>query len=899
MSWVKRLFARGRVYGDLSAEIREHLEEKIEELVAEGMPRKDAEAAARKEFGNVTLMEERGREVWQWPRLESFFADVRYGLRMLRKSPGFTAVAVLTLALGIGATTAIFSVVNAVMLKSLLYSQPDKLMLVRERLIKFSKNAIPVSAPDIGVMQRDNQVFESLAAFRSLALNLSSVGEPQRILAGRVSANLFPMLGAHTLLGRVFSPDEDAPGHFVTVLSYALWQEHFGGNRAAIGKSIALDGQPYTIIGVMPASFQFPPRGMPSPSAGGPEALWIPIAFTRAELTDLGDNFDNGVIGRLKQGVTVEQAQSDMQIVADEVLKTWEALGPQVANMGLKLEAPVDPLQQVVVSSARSLVYLLLAAVGFLLLIACANVANLLLSRAAGRQKEISVRAALGAGRGRIARQLLTESVLLALLGGGLGLLLAIAGTRALAAAAPVDIPQVQGITVDGTVLAFAIFISVVTGILFGLAPVFAAARVDLNEVLSEAGRNPGSSRQVLYARNIFVVAQVAIAFLLVIGGGLLVRSFLRAEGASAGVQAQNVVTAAVTLPIAGYPDSSRVNSFFQQLFANLETLPGTESAGAATDLPTEMSWNHSFSVENHPLPSSAKMPNCAHSLVLGNYFGSIGVHLVAGRFFNREEEQGKSNVVLISAGLTKQYFSGESPLGKRIKWGQSDSTSPWLTVVGVVNDVKQDALDQPTMPHTYAPYMQDCASREMMSYGTCSSLNVAVRAQLDTATVTNELRAAVEHLDAAEPVTHVRTLEHILESSIAPRRFNTFLLTVFACVALFLASVGLYSVLAYRVTQQTHEIGIRVALGAQRRDILHGVLVSGAKLTLAGLILGAAVALALTRLMQSLLYDVSPTDPITFVAVAILLTLIALLACYLPARRAMKVDPMVALRYE
>ncbi len=891
-SGFRALFQKKRADRELDEELRGFMDMAAEERMKQGKSEMEAFRAVRLERGSPEAAREEVRSAGWESLLEACWQDVRYGLRQLRRSPGFTAVAVLTLALGIGATTAIFSVVNAVLLKSLPYRQPDKLMLVQERIAKFNQSSILVSAPDIAVIQRDNHVFDSVAAFRTEPLNLSSASaQPERIPATRVSANLFPMLGANPLLGRTFSPSEDPPGHFVTVLSYALWHEHFGGDPAIIGKTIALDGQPYTIIGVMPSSFVFPPRGL---SYSTPASLWTPIAFTPGELANLGV-FNYGVLARLKQGVTLAQARSDMAVVANEILKTWYAFGPQVAGMKLTLGAPVTPLQEVVVSDVRTLLYLLLAAVGFLLLIACANVANLLLSRAAGRQKEITLRAALGAGRRRIALQLLTESVLLALLGGGFGLLLAIVGTRALAAAAPNNIPQVQGITVDATVLVFAVLISILTGILFGLAPALSASRVDLNDALKESGRAAGSSRRVLFARNFFVIAQVSIAFLLVIGGGLLVRSFLRAENSSAGVQPRGVITAALTLPVAQYADPSHVNSFFQQLFMHLQSDPGVEFAGAATDLPAEADWDNIFSVENHPLPASAKFPDCFRSLVLGNYFRAIGVHLVSGHFFTAAEMQGKSKVVIISAGMAKHYFTGENPLGKRIKWGTDDSNSPWLTIVGVVNDVKQDALDAPTMPHTYSPYLQECT----VSSGPCGSLNIAIRAQIAGPAAITDLRSAVEHLDSAEPVTSVRTLDQVLQSSIAPRKFNTFLLTVFACAALFLAAIGLYSVLAYRVTQQTHEIGIRVALGAQRSDILRGVLAGGAKLVLFGLILGAGAALALTRLMQTLLYGVSATDPLTFTAVAILLTLVALLACYIPARRAMKVDPMVALRYE
>jgi len=898
MTWFSRLLRKRRLDLQLDSELRFHLEQQIATNIAHGMSPAEARRRALAQFGGLEYMKEEAREARGTFSLESLLQDVGFALRMLRKSPGFSITAILTLALGIGATTAIFSVVNAVLLKSLPYDHSDKLVFVQERIPKFSQRAVSVSAPDVLVMQRENHVFDDLAAFRGEALNLSGAGEPQRLLGERVSSSLFPMLGAHALLGRTFSTNEDPPGHFVTVLSYSLWQEHFGGDAGIIGKSIALDGQAYTIIGVMPAKFEFPPRGMPAPN-GQTASLWIPIGFTHAELADLGDNFNNGLIARLKPGITLAQARSQMSVVANEILKTWDALGPQVASMGLKLEAPVTPLQEVVVSGVRTLLYLLLAAVGFLLLIACANVANLLLSRAAGRHREITIRAALGARRGRIVRQLLTESVMLALIGGVLGVFLAIGGTHVLAASAPDNIPQVQQITVDPAALIFALLISVFTGVLFGLVPAFAAARVDLNDTLKESGRSAGSSRRVFFARSVFVVAQVSVAFLLIIGGALFLRSFVRAENSGIGIEPRNVITASVSLPVARYSDAPRVNSFFQELFARLQSDPGIESVGAASDLPTDMNWDHTFAIENHPLPAAAKMPDCAHSLVIGNYFKALGFRLVAGRFFAPAEEQGKSKVVIISAGMAKQYFAGENPLGKRIKWGTDQGDSPWLTIVGVVSDVKEIALDEPSMPHTYAPYLQDCAGRDMMCSGMCSSLNVAIRAQIAGSAATANLRSAVEHLDSTEPVTHVRTLTQVLESSIAPRKFDTLLLGVFACAALFLAAIGLYSVLAYGVSQQTREIGIRVALGAQRSDILRGVLLNGTKLVCFGLVIGAAAALALTRLMQNMLYDVSATDPLTFASVAILLVMVALAACFIPARRAMKVDPMGALRYE
>ncbi|MGB6482416.1 MAG: ABC transporter permease [Candidatus Acidiferrales bacterium] len=887
MNWFRRLFSRRHIYNDLFTEMAAHLQEKTDALVASGMSHAEATRIARREFGNATLLEERGREVWQWPSLESFFADIRFAFRMLRKSPGFTLVAVLTLALGIGFVTAIFSVVNAALIQSLRYEQPDKLVMIQERIPKFLPRGIPVSAPDIAIMQRENRVFTSVAAFQSELTNLVGVGEPQRILVVRASASLFPTLGISPMLGRTFTPDEDSPGHLVTILSYGLWNQKFGRDASIVGKSIRLDDQAYTVVGVMPSSFEFPPRGMPSYE---PAQLWVPIAFPKEVLADIGDNFDNGVIGRLKPGVTLAQARSNMQVIAADIQKTY---GPKAASIGIKLETVLTPFRQFVVGPIRTLLYLLLAAVGFLLLIACANVANLLLSRAAGRQKEITLRAALGAGRGRIVRQLLTETVLLAILGGALGLLFAFWGTRILAAAAPDNIPQMQGIGVDHTVMIFALLVSLATGLLFGLAPAVTVSRANLGEALKEGCRAAASGRQALLARNIFVVAQVAIAFVLVAGAGLLVRNFIRVEQSSGGVRPENVVTATIALPLVHYPDARHANVFLQQVFAKMDGAPGVTSVGAATDLPTEGSWNHIFSAEGHPQPSKAALPMCWHTLVRGNYFQTLGIPLIQGRFFNPAEEAGKSNVVIVSAAMAKRYWPDESPIGKRIKWGPEQSSDSWQTIVGVVGDVKQAALDEPAGLHTYAPYLQDC------DHGTCGALNIAVRASIPAVAVIHELQSSVQRIDPGEPLTRVRTLTQVLQSSIAPRRFNTFLLVVFASAALFLAAIGVYGVLAYRVTQQTHEIGIRVALGAQQSDVMRLIVASGTKLAFVGVGIGILGALALTRLMASLLYGVSATDPLTFAVVTALLLIVALAACYIPARRAMRVDPMVALRYE
>ena len=885
---------------EIAEEIAQHLEGRYQELLAIGQSEEAAYRTAIDELKGEDFLARSLQSVESDLYREpvalgkgsnnvfvDVFQDLRYALRTLRKSPGFTVVAVLTLALGIGFVTAIFSVVNAALIQSLRYDQPDQLVMIQERIPKFLSQGIPVSAPDIAIMQRENQVFTRVAAFQSKRMNLVGVGEPQRILALRASAGLFPTLGISPRLGRTFTQDEDPPGHLVTVLSYGLWSQMFGRDASIVGKSIQLDDQAFTVVGVMPSSFEFPPRGMPSYE---PAQLWVPIVFTKGELADVGDNFSYGVIGRLKPGATVVQARSNMQVIAADIQRTY---GTDAASIGIKLETVLIPFRQFVVGPIRALLYLLLAAVGFLLLIACANVANLLLSRAAGRHREITLRAALGAGRGRIVRQLLTESVLLAILGGTLGLLIAIWGTHILAVAAPDNIPQMQGIGVDHTVMIFAAFVSLATGLLFGLAPAVTVSRANLGEALKEGGRTDASGRQALLARNIFVVAQVAIAFVLVAGAGLLVRNFIRVERSSAGVRSQNVVTATTALPLVHYPDARHASAFLQQVFAKMRSASGVTSVGAATDLPTEAEWNHIFSVEGHPQPSKAAWPMCWHTLVLGDYFRTLGIPLIQGRFFSQVEEAGKSNVVIVSAAMAKRYWPGESPIGKRIKWGPEQSNDPWQTIVGVVGDVNQAALDEPTGFHTYAPYLQDC------DHGTCGALNIAVRASTPAVAVIHELQSSVQRIDPGEPLTRVRTLTQVLQSSIAPRRFNTFLLVVFAGAALFLAAIGVYGVLAYRVTQQTHEIGLRMALGAQRGDVMRLIVASGTKLALAGVCLGIVGALALTRLMTSLLYGVSAIDPLTFAVVAIVLLAVVLLACYIPARRAMRVDPMVALRDE
>ena len=889
---LRGLFGGQSREAELGEEVRAHLEMAAQEHMRRGMSAEDARYAAWREFGGVEQVKETYRERRGLPMIETFLQDLRFGVRMLRKNPGFTAIAVLTLALGIGATTAIFSVVDAVLLQPLLYKDPSALVLIQERIAKVAPFPFEVSAPDIFVMQRENRVFEDVAGFLGMRVNLAGVVQPERVQTARIAADLLPLLGATPLLGRTFTSEEDRSATPVALLSYALWQRNFGGNPDVLGRGITLDGQSYTVIGVMPRTFEFPPRGMPH---NEPADLWIPISFSKKELADVRDNFDYSVLARLKPGVSIEQARADMVLVAEAIQKTW---GPEALIGGFKIETAEPPFREVVVSKVRALLFLLLGAVGLLLLIACANVANLLLARAARRQKEITIRAALGAGRGRITRQLATESALLGLLGGGVGVLLSVWGTHLLSAAAPANIPQVQGIHLNPAVLAFSAALSLLTGLIFGLAPALSATRADVMETLKEGGRGESAGRHGAKIRNFFVVAEVAIAFVLVIGAGLLIRSFIRVVNTDSGARVENVLTAVIALPSAQYSDSNRVTGFFQHFFGQMKNTPGVESIGASSDLPTEANWNHIFSVEEHPTPSSTALPLSSHTLVLGDYFETLGIPLVRGRFFTADEEQGKDQVLMVSSEMAKHYWPGEDPIGKRIKWGPAEGNNPWLTIVGVVGDVKQGDLDKPTEAHTYAPYRQDC-SGSLGGTSLCQAMSIMARAAIPSTTLAAELRSAVQKLDAAQPLTRVRTLKEVVESSAKPHQFNAFLLAIFSGAALFLAAIGLYGVLAYVVAQQTHDIGIRMALGAQEGDVLRLVLRQGLKLCTLGIAIGLIGALSLTGLIRSLLYGVSGTDPLTYTAAAVLLSLVALTACYIPGRRAMRVDPMVALRHE
>jgi putative ABC transport system permease protein len=816
--------------------------------------------------------------------MTGFLQDLRYALRQLRKNPGFTIVAVITLALGIGANTAIFSVVYAVVLRPLGYTDPDQLVLVKELIPKASPDPIPVSAPDVIQLQHSRDVFRGVAAFVGVGFDLSGRTSPQRVIGERVNANLFSLLGIEPLLGRTFTFEEDQPGRRVAMLSYALWQRQFGSNPNILGQTVSLNRQPYIIVGVLPKTSEFPLPGM---MQGVAADVFVPMAFTKDELSDVGDNFNFSVVARLAPGVSPQRANAELGAISDRILETYPA---QFRN-SIQLKVLALPLGNEIVGNAKKPLFVLLGAVGFVLLIACANIASLLLSRVADRQREIAMRRALGASSFQIVRQLTVESLSLAVIGSGLGLLLALWTTKVLAPMIPAGIPRVQDIALNLPVLVFTLLLTLATGLIFGLFPATVAARTRLISTLKETGYSAVAGPQHHRMRALIVAAEIALSLVLLVGAGLLVRSFQRVLETRTGVQSEHILTASLDLPSAQYSQDQQVPSFYRELMSRLGHLPGVEMAGASTDLPLEGGWIKIFTPEGYQPAPGAGLNTCYNSMILGNYLQTLGVPLLRGRFFNDQDRLDSLPVLVVSESLAKRYWPGQDPIGKRLKQGPPESSDPWLTIVGVVGDVKQNSLDTATATHTYRPYAQYAVPAR--------SLNLAIRAIGAPASLTSELRTAVWNLDPQLAVAETRTLDQIIHKSTVGRRFNLFLLAAFASLALLLASVGVYGVIAYAVVRRTHEIGIRLALGAHHRDVLRLIIFEGLRLIGLGVAVGALASLALTRFLSSLLYEVRPSDPVAFLCGIGLLVAIGIMASYIPARRAAKVDPIVALRYE
>ena len=803
--------------------------------------------------------------------MKTLWQDLRYGARMLLKNPGFTSIAVITLALGIGANAAIFSVVNAVLLRPLPFKEPERLIMIRETKIpQFPE--FSVSPGNFLDWKRRNTVFERLVAITAPSFNLIGTGDPEQLSGMRVTEGFLVMLGAKPELGRDFLPEEDQPGrNNVVILSHGLWQRRFGGDPKIINQTITLSGRIYTVIGVMPATFSF----------GGREtALWTPMGFTPEDAENHGGHFLSA-IGQLKPGATLEQARSEMSAIAGQLAQEYPD-----ANAGWNVK--LLPLQEFIVRSVETALLVLLGAVAFVLLIACANVANLLLARAAGREKEIAIRTALGAGRARIVRQLLTESALLALAGGVAGLLLAKWGTDLLLKLAPQNLPRMSDVSLDGRALAFTAAVTLLTGLIFGLVPALQASKPNLTETIKDAGgrgATEGGRRQ--FVRGSLVVLEMASALLLLVGAGLLIKSFWRLQRIDPGFNPNNALTASVTLPSRKYPEENQQSAFFQQLLEKVRALPGVQAAGASNVVPLGGDYVLGFVIEGRPpLPPGAGQSTNYYA-VSADYFKAMGIPLLRGRVFTEQDTRNSTRVAVISESMAKRVFPNEDPIGKRIH--VTNGPTVFREIVGIVGDVKHYGLDQDTTLQTYEPYTQQ----------PFSSMTLVVRTAGDPTNLTSAIRNQVLSIDKEQPVSGVRTLEQRVSTSIAQQRFSMLLLGVFAAVAMVLAAVGIYGVLSYAAAQRTHEIGIRMALGARAGNVLKMVIGQGMKLALAGVALGSGAALALTQLMKRLLFGVTAADPMTYVVIALSLTLVALFACWIPARRAAKVDPMVALRVE
>jgi putative ABC transport system permease protein len=879
---LRGLFGDRRADRELDDEIETHLRMLTERYVRQGMTNAEAATATRRQFGNITLLQEANREMRGIRFIETFLQDLIYGLRMLRRNPGFTFVAVLTLALGIGANTAIFSVVNAVLLRSLPYRDPDRLVRVsyyRERL-----GTDTALGAEFLEWRDQAKAFEQIAAYRFETAVLSGDGEPERLTSGRISADLFATLGVAPALGRAFtSAEEIAGGPPVVILSNGLWRSRFGGDPQVIGRAITLNGQSRTVIGIMPDGFRF----------SEDTDLWLPLALDVTEHLNRKQVVNVRVIARLKTGVTLEAARADLSVILERQRQAF----PQIYSRYLDMQVRMIELSESLVGNVRLALLVLLGAVSFVLLIACANVANLLLARSAARQKEMAIRAAVGAGRLRLVRQLLTESLLLSLLGGAAGLLAAKWGVKLLVAMSPDWIARIEESRVDGRVLGFTCVAVLLTGFLAGIFPALQASRADVNEMLKAqstiGGARPGRGG-LQRALPALMITELALALVLLVGAGLMIKSFLRLLDVPKGFNPDGVLTLVLSPNSAKYPPRTpQRNAYYGEALARVQALPGIQSASLASLTPlegvNEIMW---FQIEGRPPFERGKEPTANANAISPEYFRAMGIELRAGREFTAQDVAAAPQVIIINETIARRFFPNENPVGHRLLMGPIPKT-----IVGVVGDTRHFSLDQEVRLEVYRPYLQHQNAVMNMAVRVAPGQNNPAGLSGLAAAIRNRVRS----IEPDEPVNQVVVLNERLSNSraVTGRRFQMLLFGVFAAAALVIATVGIYGVISYAISQRTHEIGIRMALGAQTSDVLRMVIWRGMSLALVGVGLGLAAALALTRVMKSLLFEVSATDPATFAIIALLLVGVALIASYIPARRATKVDPLQALRHE
>jgi predicted permease len=852
---------------ELNEEIQGHLELAARDNMESGLPPRDAQIAARHEFGSIPLAEEVTRDMWGGRWFVDLLQDARYGLRMLRKSPGFTAVAILTLALGIGATTAIFSVINGVLLSPLPYNNPQEILVMKEN----------ESLPNVVDIQRRTRSFSLGGAINAQPIDYTNGPEPLQIRVGLVNSAFFEVLGVPPMMGRVLSAAEDVRGGpRVAVISHPFWQDYLGGDPHALGRILALNGNSYTVIGVMPESFVSPRE-----NADVFISLWVvdPGAATERDVHFMHTYW------RLKQGVTFAQAQADIATID-------RRLAEQFPDEEKERRSQLIPLRDSVTGDVRPALLVLFGAVGLVLLIACGNFASLLTARALVRRQEMMLRAALGAGRGRLIRKLLTESALLSVLGGAAGLLFAQWGTRTLLALTPDKLIRLNGVHTDTRVLLFAFAVSVLTGILFGMAPALLTARQDVTGALKETGRSTTASAAGHRIRKILVTSELALALVLLVGAGLLIKGFSHLRSANPGFNSAGVLTMYLQLPTSRYAEVPKQTQFRRELMARLNSLSGVQ-VGMVSDIPLGTNYvGHNFIIDGRPPIPVGSEPYVQTLAVMGDYFRVMQIRLRAGRDFTEMDREGPPLVAIVNEQLVRQFFPHDNPVGARIHWARENGPPRWMTIVGVAGDVKQSGLNEPVDPAVFTPFVQ---SDEIWRHW----MTLVIRADNSSSGLVEEVKAQVWSVDRQIPVSDVRTMDELMAVSLAQQRFNMLLLGAFASLALILAGVGIYGVMSYTASQRTHEIGIRMALGGQRRDVLQLIVGEGARLTFVGIFIGIVGALGLSRLMTSLLFEVKPADPAIFSAVAILLALVALAACYIPARRAVRIDPMAALRNE